>query len=382
MNPGNLTIVADEPLWIDSQDTWTLSAQVHQYQQTIEAVGGYWSAQFTIRGNRHLIDDWLQDGLGRHVEVFDHSLTEIWEGFVDKVTANYGSLAVVRGPLLDVANRVGATYSSITYDEDNKPIVGTRTVTQNVNDTDSQALWGIIPKMLSVGGVSQTDVAAIRNTYLEAHRLPATDKSWRTDAHSETSITVDCLGYVHWLNWPYNNGITGEDDADVKILDVLGDTPNVAWLVFGTDHVDENVLQVPMWEDEGNLAWSVIKDTVARGGTSNERWLFGVYANREVFYNAAPTVVEYQQRLSQSRPMVEGAESGEVYPWNVLPGKWIMFPDFLIGQAAELDLKDDPRAMFIERVTYRAPMSLELGGGTVDTLDSIVAQLGLSGVGA
>jgi hypothetical protein len=382
MNPGNLTIVADEPLWIGSQDTWTLSAQVHQYQHTIEAVGGYWSAQFTIRGNRHLIDDWLQDGLGRHVEVFDHSLTKIWEGFVDKVSANYGSLAVVRGPLLDVANRVNLAYSAIEYNEDNEPIVGTRVFTGNANDTDSQALWGIIPKVLSSGGVTADGADDIRAAYLEAHRLPATDKSWRTDVAGETSVTVDCLGYVHWLNWPYENTTGGDGNASAKIADVLGDTPNVAWLVFGTDHVDENLLQVPLWEDERTLAWSVVKDTVARGGTTNERWLFGVYANREAFYHAAPTVVEYQQRLSQPKPIVEHVESGEVYPWNVLPGKWIMFPDFLIGQAAEVDLKDDPRAMFIERVTYRAPMSLELGGGTVDTLDSVIAQLGLSGVGA
>ena len=64
------------------------------------------------------------------------------------------------------------------------------------------------------------------------------------------------------------------------------------------------------------------------------------------------------------------------------PGKWLMFTDFLIGQAEELNLRNDPRAMFIETVKYTAPWSLQLKGGAVDTIDAVVAQLGLSGIGA
>jgi len=153
-------------------------------------------------------------------------------------------------------------------------------------------------------------------------------------------------------------------------------------LAFNTSHVDENTLQVPAWEDEDNLAWSVIKGIVARGDTSYNRWLFGVYDNLEAYYYAAPTVAEYQQRLSQPRSRVEHVEGDEVYPWKVRPGKWIIFPDFLTGQAAEVDLRDDPRAMFIESVKYTAPTDLQFRGGDVDSVNALVAQLGLMGVGA
>ena len=364
-------------------DTWHLAQQVHKYWHIIEAVGGYWSAQFTIRGGRSLMDDWLQDGLGRHIEVYDGSLTQIWEGFVDKVTANYGPLSVTRGPLLDTANRVYLTYSAITYDEDDNPVVGTRITTAAENDTDSQAQWGIIPKVLSTGGVEADDAEQICETYLAEHAQPATSKDWRTSgAGQETSVTVDCLGYVHWLNWPYTDTSGGTDDADDKIIAVLGDTPNSSWLTYDTSHIDANTLQVPTWEDENNLAWSVIKDVVARGGASDERWIFGIYADREAYYQAAPTTVEYQQRLSDPGVRLESLEGAEVYPWNILPGKWIMFPDFLIGQAAETDLRDDPRAMFIEQVKFTAPNELQMKGGTLDTLDALLAQLGLMGVGA
>ena len=382
MNPPGLTITAKTPLWRSGIDVWEITKQERDYTHTIQALGGYWSAQFTIRGGRSLMDDWLQDGLGRHIEVFDDSLSKIWEGFVDRVTVNYGPLSAVRGPLLDVANRVWVAYSTVEYDEDDNPIVGTRTTTTRNNDTDSQTLWGILPKLLSTGGVEAGQAEIIRDTYAANHSLPRTSKQVNSDARGETGITVDCLGYAHWFNWVYALDTGGNMNASAKIIDILGDTPNVAWLAFNTSHVDANALQVPAWEDEDKLAWSVIKDIVARGDTTYNRWLFGIYDNLEAWYHAAPTAVEYQQRLSQPKSMVEYVDGHEVYPWNVRPGKWLMFPDFLIGQAPSLDLRDDPRAMFLESVTFRAPATLQMRGGDVDTIEALVAQLGLSGIGA
>ena len=382
MNPPGLTVRASTPLWREGTNTWELTKQLRDYTHTIEAVGGYWTCRFTIRGDRKLLDDWLQDGLGRHVEVFDHSLTKIWEGFVNKVTANYGPLSAIRGPLLDVANRVWVAYSAIEYDEDNNPIVGTRTTTTRNNDTDSQDLWGILPKLLSTGGIEAAQAGVIRDTYAANHALPRTSKDFRSDSRSETSVTMECFGYVRWLNWVYDLSTGGNMEAGDKIVDILGDTPNVAWLAFNTSHVDDNALDVPAFEDEDKLAWSVVKDVVARGDTSYNRWLFGIYNNLEARYHAAPTTLEYQQRLSQPKPIVEHVDGHEIYPWNVLPGKWMLFPDFLIGQAAGLDLRDDPRAMFIESVTFREPDVLQLRGGDVDTVDALLAQMGIMGIGA
>ena len=382
MNPPGISIVSGTPLWSDSVDNWHLTQQVEQYQHTIQAVGGYWSAQFTIKGDRKLADDWLQDGLGRHIEVYDGSLTRIWEGFVDKLVVNYGPLSVTQGPLLDIANRVSMTYSTIELDEDDNPVVGTRVTTDEYNDTDSQDAWGIIPKLLSSGGLQDGWAEGIVQTYLAENAQPEVSKSFRTGSMLDTSVTAHCKGYVHWLNWPYNNLVGGAVDADEKVIAVLGDSPNVAWLAISTEHIDENTLDVSGWENQNNLAWNVIKDTVAQGDTGNDRWIFGIYADLEAYYQAAPTTIEYQQRLSQPKPVIENVGGDEVYPWNVLPGKWLMFPDFLIGQAAELDLADDPRCMFIETVKFTAPQGLDLTGGKTDSLDAVLARMGLSGIGA
>ena len=383
MNPPGISITSEPPLWSDSEGAWRLTDQIHRYQHNIEAVGGYWSSQFTIRGGRYLADDWLQDGLGRHIIVHDGALVTIWEGFVNKLTVNYGPLAVTRGPLMDVANRVLVLYSAIEYDEDNNPVVGTRVASDAEDDADSIDQWGIGVKVLSTGGAEEGDAEAIRDTYLAEHAQPETSKDWRSDSSRDTSVTVDCLGYVHFLSrWAYNTTTVGTRTATSKIEAVLAGNPHIADVPFNTDHIDTNPLTVPALEQDYNLAWNVIKGIVARGGTSQERWLFGVYDDLNVYYEAAPTTIEYQQRLSQPKPTVERIGGDEVYPWNVLPGKWLMFPDFLIGQAAELDLKDDPRAMFIERVRFTAPDSLSLDGGKQGTVSALVAQLGLSGIGA
>ena len=64
---------------------------------------------------------------------------------------------------------------------------------------------------------------------------------------------------------------------------------------------------------------------------------------------------------------------------DVKPGKWIFFPDFLMGKALD-DLDDfrlDPRYMLVESVRYTAPYGLSLSGGKISTFSQILAQKGL-----
>jgi len=379
--PLNISINASEPLWYDYGYLDQLTTQLAAYSHSIKALGGYWQAQFTIRGNRLLVEDWLDAGLGRHIETYGDGLNKIWEGFVNKIVVNYGPLSVTRGPLLDIGNRVNLVYSGIDVTTD-PPAVGVKVETGEANDTDSQDLYGIVPRILTTGGATDTDADAIRDTYLAEHKLPKTSKAWQNDTAGDLSATVEALGYVHWLNWAYNSTTNGEQNASVKVSNVLGDTPNSAWLTYGTDNVDTNTLQVKAFEDDDNLAWNVIKSVVARGDSSQNRWLFGIHNDQAATYEAAPTDLEYQQRLSDPKVRVETVSGAEVYPWNVLPGKWLMFPDFLIGKTQPSALREDARALFIEEVRYRAPWGLSLHGGDVDTLPQLLAQFGLGGVGA
>jgi hypothetical protein len=90
----------------DSLGTRTDSLRVEH-----TANGGYWSKSFTIRGRQEEVEAWVDDGLGRHVELYDTGLAPVWEGFVNQVNANIGSLSLNRGPLMQVANRIKSLWN-------------------------------------------------------------------------------------------------------------------------------------------------------------------------------------------------------------------------------------------------------------------------------
>jgi hypothetical protein len=142
-----------------------------------------------------------------------------------------------------------------------------------------------------------------------------------------------------------------------------------------------NTLQVVKYENQYRLALSLIKSMVAMGDATNARYLFKIGKGRHATYEAAPIEVEYIQNLSDPEQKVTTLYGDEVLPWRVQPGKWLLFPDFLVGTDVSQPPADDQRAMFLESVTYTMPLQLELIGSTSYTIDQRLGQLGLMGVG-
>jgi hypothetical protein len=353
------------------------------YSHTIEAVGGYWPADFTFKKSRNEMDDWMQSGIGRHVEVYHDSLERVWEGFVNEITVNYGALSVTRGPFLDIGNRVSVQYSGVDTSVI-PPIVGVEVQTLWEDNDASQDRYGIWEKLLTSGEISATDAESIRDTYLAENSQPATSHTWSPASAGQASITVNCLGYVHLLNYIYNQTTNvGQVDTDAKILEVLAEDPNVSWLDVNTDHVGApaSAVQVPRYEYENRLAWELIEDCVSRGDANANRWLFGIYNDREAWYWQAPDDLEYTTMLSDPGQRVYDIAGVQV-PYALLrPGHWLLFADILVGQQDPDSLQDDPRYLFIERVTYTAPNGLTLEGGQSNKLSQIIARLGLGGLG-
>jgi len=140
----SISIHVSQPLARGGNWLFDVTGIQSSYSHTIQAVGGYWQANFTINDNQDNIEDWLADGLGRHIEVFNESQEMIWEGFVDEVSANLGALTVSRGMLLDIANRVSVVYTTVDTSTD-PPTTGDQSETSVENDTTSQTKYGIIP---------------------------------------------------------------------------------------------------------------------------------------------------------------------------------------------------------------------------------------------
>lgn len=358
----------------------TLGSQVEGYSHEIYANGGYWSAGFTIRDNKSAVEDWFSNGLNRHIEVYNVGRAKIWEGFVNQIKLTMGSLSAVRGPVLDIANRVQVVYQTISYNTV-PPIAGNRAVTDVINDTASQAIYGILEETLNGGTGLTAEMAQVAAVYLAENSNPETSQSINIGNSQTPAVQIECLGYVHLFNKYYYtetaNG--GTETIRAKLQNVMADDPNA---LFSTDYsmIAANAATVGQYEDDEQKAWSIIKDLVARGDGSNNRYTFGIYNGRRATYAAVPTTIYYEHRIADRGQEVQLASTGAtVFPWDVTAAQWLFLPDFLIGTSPQADLKLDSRNVFLESVRYTSPWGLELSGGKVSKLPQILAKRGLGG---
>lgn len=362
------------------------------------AWGGFWQLSFQIQGSQGEIEDWIDDGLGRDVTLHGPALDVIWEGFVSQVSGNIGSLSITRGPLLDtVANRVYVEYavdesepldSGVVAPIFDPPVPIFRppappppALPANwYEDTDSQAKYGIIERVLTAGELTVTNAEEMAQTALEKWKEPQTDEKDNLESSASPSVTVTCLGYVHWLKaFTYTSAVGTTANASAMVQNFLGADPNS---IFSTDYanVNANTSQVMDSYPDQAPAWDALKGVVSIGDSSYNRWLFGIGKDRKAYYSAAPTTTAYQRALAAPEQRLEVYGAGtRVYPWEARAARWTFYTDLLVGKAPAAERRSDPRFLFVEQATFTLPWGLTLDGSDFGKLDQALAKMGLDG---
>ena len=351
---------------------------LESWRHTSQAFGGFDTASFSVVDYQTALEDWFENGIGRHIQAFDQDNSLFWEGFVDQVGLSIGGLQVTRGPLMNIGNFVELDFASFDFGY-TPPIPGIKKNTGTAENTDSQERYGIVYKLLSATGVSDANALQLRDTYLSENQEPALTSNFSFSA-DDFLLTVECKGYMHWLNYPYNNVSPGFTNIAAKLADVLGDDPNS---IISADYSDitPNAAIVPFWDIDDQVAKDVVKELVAMGDASDRRYVFGVYDGRKAYYAPAPTTIDYTMSLRDTARKVYDIAGNAVHPWRIRPGKWIKYTDFIPGFIAPRDdLRLDPRNLFIESVEFTAPNSFNLTGGKTTKLEQKMARLGLSGI--
>lgn len=353
---------------------------------TSQADGGYWEMSFSIKLSQNDLDDWISDGLSRHVEVYNSALTLIWEGFVNQLSANVGGRSVTRGPVMDIMNRVTVDYT-LSQIVGNEIVETAQLSTITTDNDDSKLKYGIFERIVSAGTI-WTDAEAddLMNLHLQEYAWPETGGPFSNQGQGDMGVSVSCLGYIHFLkNYIYNANTVSVDNVSVaitngggtgKMQQVVGADPSDLFTLANSTLFINAILE-PQWEDQNSDAYTIIQSMVAKGDGADGRCLFSVGADRHITYSQIPTAVEYYQMLSDPSQMTRNAGNAPIYPWNVLPGKWLLFTDFLIGKTQPSNLRLDQRAMFIERTSYSTPWNLQLDGGKVGTIKQVLAKLGV-----
>lgn len=326
----SLTINYSDPLLKTDRTAFLGQLNSNSYQHILRSIGGYFSATIQHADTVDNLDDWIQNGLARHIDVYNPELEKIFEGFVNQININLGPLQLTIGPFTDLANRVSASYSDLDYSV-YPPVYGFQTFTSDADNTDSQAIFGIIKKVTSLGGMSQTLAEQYRDTFLAENSWPIVSRRSNLLGGSGPDISLDILGYWHFLKlYTYTDTTTGDVDLSTKLQSVIAAEPNS---LFSTDYsmITANTLQVPAVEDNQNTGESILMNLAAAGDASDNRYNIGCFNDRRFVYEVIPTDFEYQQRITENAG-VTNKIGRIIQPWNVKAGKWIFYPDFLVGK--------------------------------------------------
>lgn len=375
-----VTVKYAEPVLQGTSEIDTITQQLTSYSHEVATFGGYDRARLNFSASRSTVEDWLEYGLGRRIVTYDEAGVVIWEGFVNSLTARLGGLNYTVGPLLEIANYVRVAYSI--------PFGGSQSIGTSTDwaiDQESVDKYGRFERVLSGGTVGDSEADQIRDTYLEEHSKPESNRDMSFDnGGGDLSLSLDCLGYVHWLGTYKYNQTASEIPItrDAMIALVLSADPN-AVIDSSTAGLESNATLVSPYRDNNAKAIDVIKGVVAGGDASFNRWQFGIYADRKAYYAPVSTEIDYYQYLGSPAQSFTNPAGQVVKPWQLQPGRWLFFPDFLVGRVEQgTDLADDPRALFIESLTFTAPYQVSITGSKYSKLDQKVARLGLSGVSA
>jgi len=362
----SLSIVITKSLVGLTGITLSCGSSVSSYSHTISANGGYDTATFSLAGSLETMEYWLQSGIGSHIEIYNMYLTKVWEGFIDEVVITYGQSSVSSGKISEIANRVSVDYQDF--------VTGEQDITATANDLASQNRYGVLQKVYSGGKVSQTNAEKIRDEVLSENKMPHVTNSLA--GFGVPQITVNCLGYIHFLDLFTYSQEGASWTLREKILDVLGKEPNS---VFSLDRsrISSNTLSVPKDDLDGRTGRDVLSDLAALGGDSdNYRRIYGCLNDRLVYYRQVPSTIKYYKYITANQVGFRLTDGNMVLPSDVKAGEWVFVPDMLAGAAVKSNIRDDSRAIFIEQVSYTAPIDLSITGSYVGTVAQRIKKLG------
>jgi len=365
-----------------------ITYDIASFSHSISVDGGYDSCSFSV-GGAASDAEWWHDRLGSHVVVKAPDGTVIWEGFINSVAISLGALQLTRGPLLDVANRITVSYTEISrsYSATNRTMGGEQLYTTPYNDTRSQEMWGIQEIMLSASSIAPGEADQLGETYAADNAIPRVSQTLNLDpgGGAAVSIKIDCVGYVKMLDKYIFSDITaGVDTSTIteKIGDVIDADPNG---IFSTDYhgVAANATVVSRYDDTYKTARSAISEMIPLGDSSYNRYIWGIYTDRKIEYKAIPTEIEYIFDLTDGLQKITTPLGGEIDPWSIRPGKFIQINGLSLGalstHPSQTGIRETPGIMFIESMSYSAPLGLQLAGGRYDKVTQQINRLGLGG---
>ena len=346
---------------------------VSNWQHRRTATVGFDAAQFDLVLSNQQAEEMFEKGLGRIVTRYSLDGNKIiWQGYISAMTLlQPGMKAQIS--LDNLYNRVTIKYNELDTST-NPPGETPGTFTATVNDTISQAKYGIKEIVYTPPTAKLKDTMAdqLLATFLEMYREPHRSADV-ISSQTETSLYVYCKGYKHTLDWRIytQTANTTTDDADAIIALMLA----TADLYVTGSSLTANTTAVNKYFADRETIWTLINHIATLGDSSNNRWIAYVNKDRTLVYEQASSTIAYFRRLSDPAQSIYDTQGRLVPPWEIEPNKWLITTEIEPFKNDPALLRDNPRAMYIESVSWtERDNRTVLSGSRGDEVSIMVAR--------
>lgn len=335
------------------------------WRRTIRAVGGYWLGSFRLFGadiGRQELIKWYEEYLGNYVRETTFALTS-WEGLIYEMMLILDGVQYRR--TLDKEwfhNKVKVLYRD----------AGEQADTGWSENTDSSDQYGEVQYIDAISEAVTAAATALRDTRLADFGFPRSRMVGGLEFGESRTTTTDSLqvtvaGYIATMNWRYRTSSIAATAVSTALEDLVDDSE---FVVAGT--VDTNSMNVDVDCVTPQRLWDAIETIIRQGDASGNRWVGGVYEDREFDYNQGASEVEYYIRNGL---LINQAGS------PVIPS--LLKPDFILrnanapagGTPIGGNVWDDPRNAWITEVEFVAPDKLILKPAGFEDVQILQEQL-------
>jgi len=365
-----ISITALAPVIRQSIDSFNERLQTENESHIVSASYGFDTCKFVLRGDTDYLRSWFRAGLIRDIVWRSPSGQVIWNGYVQSLTLQEGGMSRSKS-IKPMANRIYYVYSALDTST-NPPTVGAQT-TITLNDTASQDSYGIKQATISGGQITTTAANIEANTALTEMSRISIDEVMTSSSGAPPSLSIRCAGYAHMMMWWNYSQTISSSTANLSaiISAILAADPNS---VINTSaiNIDANTTQAEQYYNGDRPAWNVIRDLADRGGAANNRWVAGVYENRQLIYKQAETFdsnfntlaankyLTYQRNPADFGDRIFDEAGRELLHWNTRPDRLIYTSGY--GRQPQ----------YIEQSIFTAPYHLQIKSSDVNPLRNIV----------
>lgn len=290
--------------------------------------------------------------IGNRVAVFvDDPVTPAWEGFINRITANNGSVGFTIS-LDEMGNRITVKYTDGTTATTPVPAV-----TSAVDNLTSQALYGIKQSEMEFGYskfAAAGAIGALRDSLLVNRAFPQSS----VKEGNGFLMHLEMLGFYHTLGWETYTSIATGAAPNISTFitgTILPNIDNGSTFFDKTDtsEIATSAITFSAQQRNGATLWDLLQK-LAEIGDGADGFIVGITptnwntGKRHLYYRKINKAIRYHVNMSE-RLRVRTQNRQVVAPWRVSPDNGARIDDWQVFYNLP---GDDPRFTYIYGVDY------------------------------